>query len=393
MKINTVITFNDFNIGILLFNNENIILFQDKVKLEKNIISNGMINNIKKVVEIVKKLVAESEQFVSTKITDVFVSFDISQIEIKQFNLDNIRLPNGVFNQFQWDLIKRSIKVDESVNKHIYDIVYNSWTIDNKKQNFTETQMVGEILDVEANMFLINKVIYNQYKIIFEKLDINVSHLKPLLNDFVNLSSSIKSNHYELYTYLNNDNIVICLTEGKKIIKCVNDNSLSLNKLYELIKKETNIELDNVEEILNNIWSYFGNFQNMKMINDLSDKKLAATTVNSDKVNEIISLFIKSFVELVEKNVEYLKTNVKINVQKVNYMSFNKFTTQMFNQINIYSKINSAIPNNSYLEENGQEFMQEWLIMQTVINESSINNINYNLEKKSMKIFKEINKG
>ncbi|MGL4950853.1 MAG: hypothetical protein ACRC4M_03450 [Mycoplasma sp.] len=392
-KINTIITFNDSNIGILLFNQENIILFQDKVKLEKNIILNGMINNIKDVIEKVSTLISEAENFVGTKITQVYSSFDVSDIEVKPFQLNNIKLPNGIFNQLQWDLLKKSIKIDQSAHKYIYDIVYETWIIDNKKQTITENQIAGNNLDVEANMFQINKVIYSQYLNVFERLKIQATTLKPLLNDFVNLPSSIKTNHFELNVYLNEKSIIIVLTEGKKIKRCVTDMSLGLSKLYEMIHSETKLEIGYIEELITNIWAHFGNFQNVQMINDLSDKMLCASTTDSDHINHIISSYIKSLVNFVEVNADFLNTNLGVVITRINYLSFNKFTSQMFNQVNIYSKINSRIITNRYIEEYGPEFTQEWLLMESVTKNQTKASSNFNVEKKTSKIFKDINKG
>ncbi|MGL4948168.1 MAG: hypothetical protein ACRC42_02160 [Mycoplasma sp.] len=392
MKLNTILTFNDNNIGIVLFNDEKIILFQDKVALTNKLIINGLIVNPKIITNLLQKMIADAERFTKTKITSVNVNFDVTDIEIKPFKHTDVRLNSGIFNKLQWDIIKNGFKVVQGANKYIFDVNYDAWYVDGKKQLPTDNNIVGTKLDVEANMLQMNKVTYNQYAIILKKLNLNIDYMKPMICSFINLIRHTKRDYHELFVYINKSHISIMLTDGNIIRRCVNDSSYGLNSLFERIQVATQLDMEYIETMLSNIWSYFGTLKNVNIINSLSECKLIATTTQANLIDDVIQNFIKELTHFVETNANFLRANYDINVSCINYLGFTKLTSQMLNHVNIHSKLNNQVVTNDYAIEYGDEFTQEWLLINSVIREKLSTNNNYTTNKKEIKTSKLINK-
>lgn len=390
--IKVLFTFNDDAIGIVLFDNKLLppaIFYQAKVKLPENHIKNGYIINLQSVLKIVKNLINDSTLFTGFKIESAYVSFDYNQINIKPFEMTNIKLPHGVFNQLEWDSLKENITINQGANKYIYHVEYYQWAIDNQVYNTVDQQVLGNKLDIKANMFQICKVLYNQYLNLFEKLNIKVVSLKPLVNDFTTLTKSSKPNHYEMFVYINNKSMTLILTQGKKIIRSVTADDLGLESLCSSIQKETNISADYAKIALDQIWAYYGSFNEIDLIQDIDSKSLNFSYIDASHANVIISNYVKLIVKFVEMNVDFLEKDQGFTIKKINYLNLNKLTAKLFNLIGIYAKRNHAIINNGMLDEYGHSFAQEWLLMKTLsLGDTEIKCIQM-LNKKDLKLIKD----
>lgn len=395
-NINAILTFSDNDIGIVLFNSEGkdqIILFQDKVKLEQGIIINGFVNEMPLVLNIAKNLIHDASMFTGYQIKAMYCSVIVNEIWIRNFEMNDITLPNGVLNQLEWEDLKKSINVSQGANKYIYNIEYETWVVDGRSYNCIDSQIVGNKLDIKAKMFQISKVLYKQYLNLFSKLQIRPISLKPVINDLAQLVEANKNTHYELFVTLTNKSLCFIETRGDKIEKSVYSDELGLNSLYKKIALENKLNERQVQNMLHRIWSHYGNLNNFDIINAVSDKLLNVSIVDSNRITETIANFVKSIVNFAEDNANYLIKDKHILIKKISYITLDKLTAKMFSLIGIYSKLNSHIPINPYEGEYGREFMQDWLLINSITkNNKKIKCID-NLTKKEIKQIRELNKG
>lgn len=388
-NLKTIITFNDQNIGISLFNseeNDNTIYYQTKIKLPYGIIKNAFICNIPWVYKELSNLISDARSFTRNDITNINVSIAANEILIRQFEINDINLPNGIFNLVEWELLKKSININQGASKYIYDIDYESWAIDNHVYSEINNQIIGSKLDIKARMFQINKVLYQQYVNLFEHLNIKIDSMKPIINDVVNITDSSRKDHAELFVILDENNLCLVQTNGKKIERCVTSNELSIKVLYNLLAKEMNMSEKDIINIINQIWVYFGGLNNIQIVKNLITNFADQQVADSEKFNNIITNYIKSLVEFVETNTKYLIEEKQINIKKISYIPITRFTTRLFNLISIYSKFNlTVIMNNPLQDEYGSEFMQDWLLMNSIKKNSNKKLINNDMSKKIMK--------
>lgn len=388
-NLKTIITFNDHNIGITLFNNEdnnNTIYYQNKIKLSYGIIRNGFIYDMAWVYTQLSNLIHDANSFTKNDITNISVSIAASEILIRQFEINDINLPNGIFNSVEWELLKKSININQGASKYIYDIDYESWTIDNHMYTEVSNQIIGTKLDIKARMFQINKVLYQQYVNLFERLCIKIDSMKPIINDVVNITDSVKKDHAELFVILDENNLCLVQTNGRKIERCVSSNELSIKTLYSLLASEMNMSEKDIINIIHQIWVYFGDLNNIQIVSNLITNFAEQQIADSKKFNNIVSNYIKSLVEFVECNAKYLIENKKIIIKKISYVPITRFTMRLFNLISIYSKFNLTITmNNPLQDEYGSEFMQDWLLMNTINKNINKPQINSDITKKIMK--------
>lgn len=388
-NLKTIITFNDHNIGITLFNNEennNTIYYQNKIKLSYGIIRNGFIYDMAWVYTQLSNLIHDANSFTKNDITNISVSIAANEILIRQFEINDINLPNGIFNSVEWELLKKSININQGASKYIYDIDYESWTIDNHMYTEVSNQIIGTKLDIKARMFQINKVLYQQYVNLFERLCIKIDSMKPIINDVVNITDSVKKDHAELFVILDENNLCLVQTNGRKIERCVSSNELSIKTLYSLLASEMNMSEKDIINIIHQIWVYFGDLNNIQIVSNLITNFAEQQIADSKKFNNIVSNYIKSLVEFVECNAKYLIENKKIIIKKISYVPITRFTMRLFNLISIYSKFNLTITmNNPLQDEYGSEFMQDWLLMNTINKNINKPQINSDITKKIMK--------
>lgn len=388
-NLKTIITFNDHNIGITLFNNEennNTIYYQNKIKLSYGIIRNGFIYDMAWVYTQLSNLIHDANSFTKNDITNISVSIAANEILIRQFEINDINLPNGIFNSVEWELLKKSININQGASKYIYDIDYESWTIDNHIYTEVSNQIIGTKLDIKARMFQINKVLYQQYVNLFERLCIKIDSMKPIINDVVNITDSVKKDHAELFVILDENNLCLVQTNGRKIERCVSSNELSIKTLYSLLASEMNMSEKDIINIIHQIWVYFGDLNNIQIVSNLITNFAEQQIADSKKFNNIVSNYIKSLVEFVECNAKYLIENKKIIIKKISYVPITRFTMRLFNLISIYSKFNLTITmNNPLQDEYGSEFMQDWLLMNTINKNINKPQINSDITKKIIK--------
>lgn len=388
-NLKTIITFNDHNIGITLFNNEennNTIYYQNKIKLTYGIIRNGFIYDMAWVYAQLSNLIHDAKSFTKNDITNITVSIAANEILIRQFEINDINLPNGIFNSVEWELLKKSININQGASKYIYDIDYESWTIDNHIYTEINNQIIGTKLDIKARMFQINKVLYQQYVNLFERLCVKIDSMKPIINDVINITDSVKKDHAELFVILDENNLCLVQTNGRKIERCVSSNELSIKALYKLLASEMNMSEKDIINIIHQIWVYFGDLNNIQIVNNLITNFAEQQIADSMKFNNIVSNYIKSLVEFVECNAKYLIENKKIIIKKITYVPITRFTMRLFNLISIYSKFNLTITmNNPLQDEYGSEFMQDWLLMNTINKNLNKPQINNDITKKIIK--------
>lgn len=388
-NLKTIITFNDHNIGITLFNNEennNTIYYQNKIKLTYGIIRNGFIYDMAWVYAQLSNLIHDAKSFTKNDITNITVSIAANEILIIQFEINDINLPNGIFNSVEWELLKKSININQGASKYIYDIDYESWTIDNHIYTEINNQIIGTKLDIKARMFQINKVLYQQYVNLFERLCVKIDSMKPIINDVINITDSVKKDHAELFVILDENNLCLVQTNGRKIERCVSSNELSIKALYKLLASEMNMSEKDIINIIHQIWVYFGDLNNIQIVNNLITNFAEQQIADSMKFNNIVSNYIKSLVEFVECNAKYLIENKKIIIKKITYVPITRFTMRLFNLISIYSKFNLTITmNNPLQDEYGSEFMQDWLLMNTINKNLNKPQINNDITKKIIK--------
>lgn len=395
-NIKTLFTFNNNEISIILFNrvyDDINVLFFNSVKLDEKIISNGFISNNEKVSEIISKLLLEADKFTSINIDEVYVCVDCNEITIKSLELSEINLKDGILDKSVWTRIKNdAIEIKQVVDKFIYDVHYISWNIDGKDYyELSNNSIAGNKLIIKAIMYQINKILYQNIERIFDKFNVKIKSFFPIANSFVSLVDNDQNNHHEIFVYINEDALVISQTCGKHLQHCVYETGLGLNNLYEVLSRESNIEIELVKKILNtNV--IFKNQTNFEIINGCDLKMFQLIEANLANFKSIIDDFVKSIVKIIHDNIKYLQEHKHWNVEKVTYIPTSMITKSLINLTQIHNKSNIVVYKNNTLDEYLDYSNQLYIAINYILNvyneqEHEI----FNMQAKSTKMKKELN--
>lgn len=370
-NIKVILSFNDTNISITLFNsvqNEQFILFYKESPLKQGWIKNGFIVNSQDVLKVCQHLIYDACLFTEFKISNVYVSIDCSEITIKPLELEEKTLDDGIFDKILWDKLRKSVTINQISDKYIYDLEFNTWIIDGKEYTSIDNQIAGNKLVIRATAYQINKVLYKQYINLLEKLNIKWISLKPLLNDLASITDSIKNNHHELFAYVNNHTLTIVQTSGRRLVRCVQNSELGLNKLYEVIANTNNLTPEYVEKIMTTTITHGSNINQIEIINGYSSTNGSLEKINGSSINNLMGQYAKCLVECVECNANFLLEKKNIKVSKITYVPINQISNKLINLTQMCTSTNSCIYANEFTKEYGDKFTQTKLLMTSIVN-------------------------
>lgn len=395
-NIKVILTLNDNDATIVLFNNvdnEPNILFQKDYELKNGAIKKGYICDMEEVCNAIRSLINAASAFTKLKIKSAYVSFSTHDITINSIDMGEIELEDGIFDYIIWDKILKSMDVQQIFEKYIFDIGFKSWIIDGKEYKSIEGQKIaGKKLVVKVLAYQINKVLYSQYKILFDKVGIKILHLKPVVSDFVRLSSSIKDTHNELFVSINDNTLTITRTSGKNLKNFIQTEELGLNCLYKEIADSTNLNVDFVKSIMNTIVPYNNNLNSFEIINGFSCENSNVQKTYGKQINKIMHEYAKVIVQCINKNIEYLKKKSE-KINKITYIPINTLTEKIINLTQINNDSNFVIYRDDYIIDNGYKYTQAWLLINTLkyqdIDKDKIECVEY-LNQKELKL---LNKG
>lgn len=395
--VKVILSFNDNYVGIVLFNsvdNEVNRLYENIKPLSEKAIVNGYINKMKDVYECTEELICNASKFTKFKITHVYANFDNHEISFQPVKLEKIELQDKIFDLTIWEKIKSTINIDQIAHKHIYGVEYLSWSIDGKEyNNITNEKIAGQILEVKTLLYEVNKALYNQYINLFKKLNIQCISLKPFINDFANLSNSIKDNHHELFVYINDNALSISRTTGRRLMKTIYTQELGLNALYDELSKTIKQDVKYVKNIMNTTGAFGNNLSNLEIINGFNYNESSFVKIYGNNINEIMGLYAKAIVDCVKQNIEHLKNTKKINIAKTTYIPNNQLANKVINLTQLKNDSNVIIFNNEHIQEHGYNYIQHELLINTLKYENSSSKKIQCVQVLTNKDLKSLNKG
>ncbi len=375
----TFISFSDDNISLIVVKNDNglpILIHEQKYDLEKNYISNGYIIEANEITKILSMMINEAINK-SGVLKEIYISLDIKQVYVKDFNYEKIKVPNQVLDEKVWNNeILKEMKISDTGEQYIFGINVSEWIINGKSYYSLNTQYQAKTVDIKGKMYLINRVLFDGYMKVLKSLKITPKLIQPFFMCFPTLVKSNRNDNCETFVNLNNNGLILTTTKGNQVISNICIEEFSLKKLYESIMLKTNMSIDQIKNSLDFLPDIGPNNIEINIANNYSRSYLEIKTVTNKDIYALIIEFVKNISNVIsDKFISSLKKKVGISVNRISFFPTNKKTEMILNMILHSLQWDSKII--SYANEcfNKIELNPNYLFAQYVINQNQNNQI------------------
>ncbi len=330
-----VLSLNDNKIALLVFKKEYddlILLYEKNTSLNNNQICNGFIKEPEEVIKIIKQIIQDAKHILNIDLKSLFVSIDIDKISIQDFRSERIKVPSGILDDNTWrNEILKKVNITQESSKHILDISIFEWIINGKSHFSLDNQYQVNFVDVKGYMYQINRVQYEQYIKMFQTLNLDF-RLIPLAMNYTSTTRSSRIKNYEMFINLNNQGLVVSVTQGNHLIISTFEKDLSLTNFITHLASETSIDKNKISEYLNNYISIFmETTKDVKIAQSYSDKYSRIEIITSKDLNSYIARYAKKIANFIDKSINYLKDKNDIEINNLTFLPTSDITKIIFN--------------------------------------------------------------
>ncbi len=349
MKNNIIIGIDDDYSSIYIwssFNGQIIPLYFNSLK-NNNTIVNGTIYDKKQYFEIIKKLVDDANKFIDNPIKDISLCLDNFNVNIQNFDYD-IKLKNKSLTQQIWeDEIYPNLQVkSKNEDQYIYYFDVIKWQVGEYIFEKIDREYFGDEVKILGKKYIINKLIYDSFKEIFEKLDIKIKNFNTTLDLYKN-----SDENDELNILINKNNISITSIHNNHLISNVICDNKGINNLIEQIEKDTKIKKRNIIEYISNI-NFFKENPDMCIANINNNEDCKMLRINQSTIDEIIKKYTSVILDLILEKIEYYKKEKDTTIRRINLISNSIITQHIFNLFNLHKyQFNIVKPKNVLMFE------------------------------------------
>ncbi len=381
-----VLSLNDSKIALLVFKKEYddlVLLYEKNNDINKDIIFNGFIKDPVEVIKLIKQMLQDASEELDANLKSLVVSIDIDKISIQDFQSERIKVPGGILDDNIWrNEILKKVNITQESSKHILDISIFEWIINGKSHFSLDNQYQVNFVDVKGYMYQINRVQYEQYTKMFQALNLEFK-LIPLAMNYTSITRSSRVKNYEMFVNLNNQGLVVSITQGNHLIISTYEKELSLSNFITCLANDTNIDRNKTSEYLNYFIPIFmESAKDVKIAQSYSDKYSKIETITSKDLNSYIAKYAKEIAVFIEKSVKYLKDKNDIDISNVTFLPTSDITKIIFNSTKANLTVNSKILTFEQYDLS-PNYNQACLHAKAIIND--INNNMYDLSSKHPK--------
>ena len=370
-----------FYLSLLINDNIDIINYKYSIECIRNINNMQKYNNniIKKIlfakiiIDLLNNYKGTDDYDVEMNIKEIneiasynkmIIKNDIRKIDGISFNLNEKEILSKNVDELYAKIIIFLIKEDKfNDDEFIYNII-NQLDLDNINITKLMIEKISNVLDINNNYM-------NNY--IIKKIE-DLYNIKKLNFNYYLLKYILKSPFY-IYN-------VPFLFETRKII--INIINLKLEQLLPL-KTKDNIIINKIEYLLKKLSDseyYFNKYLKYSII---------------DPLKEILQYYNEFLFESKKDDIQTIKeilTNNKIEKKPENILKDFEFAKKMNNRFPVIKYLYRTIINNKNIEKSEEEFnkcVNEWMLLEKMINKKSFKKITKNTKIILINYFNDIN--
>ena len=370
MKNNVIIGIEDEYSSIYVwssFNGQIIPLYFNSIKNNKTIV-NGTIYDKKKYYDIAKKLIEDANKFTNFTIKNIALCLDNFNVNIQNFDT-TVKLKNKSFSKEIWENeIYPNLQIKtKGDDQYIYYFDVIKWQVDKYIFEKIDKEYFGDEVKILGKKYIINKLIYDSFKEIFEKLDIKITNFNTTLDLYKNADEKD-----ELNILINKNNISITSIHNNHLISNVICDNKGINNLIDQIEKDTKMDKKNILEYISNI-NFFKQNSDMCIANKSNNKECKIQKINQSVIDEIIKKYTTIILDLILEKIEYYKKEKDTTIKRINLISNSIITQHIFNLFNLQKyQFNIVKPKNVLMFETKYTYCI--LNAQKILNDRKVTN-------------------